>query len=258
VAERIGAAVHCRRLAKTYDSRGAPVPALDPLDLEVAAGQTVALVGPSGCGKSTLLRLLAGLETPSSGSARIGDETPAQLAARGGLSMAFQDAALLPWRSVAGNIALALKLARRPRDPAAIQSLIDLVGLGGFEDRRPAELSGGMRQRAAIARCLISEPELLLLDEPFGAVDDLTRGQLNLDLPALWRARGATALMVTHSVREAVLIADRVLVLSPRPARLVADIDTTFDTPRDAALTLSEPFQHKVRSVTDALTQGAQ
>ena len=223
--------VVCTALAKTYDGTP-PVPALAPFDGTFGAGQTTALVGPSGCGKSTLLRLIAGLEAPSAGTVRIGGDTPAARARQGGIGMAFQDASLLPWRTVRGNVALALRLARKPADAAAVDRLIDLVGLTGFGDARPAALSGGMRQRAAIARCLVTEPGLLLLDEPFAAVDALTRTRLGAELPPLWRARGTTAILVTHSVDEAVALSDRVLVLSPRPARVVADIAT--DTP-DAA-----------------------
>ena len=146
--------------------------------------------------------------------------------------MAFQDPSLLPWRTVRGNIELALSLARRPVDPVAVDQLIALVGLDGFADVRPAELSGGMRQRAAIARALATEPRLLLLDEPFGAVDELTRQQLAQDLPRIWEARGTTTLLVTHSVTEAVMLSDRVIVLSPRPAQVMADIDISLGRPR--------------------------
>ena len=254
---RIGQPVECRGLAKTYGSGPAAVEALLPTDLTFAAGQTTALVGPSGCGKSTLLRLIAGLEAPSAGMISIGGETPAELAGRGGIAMAFQDASLLPWRSVRGNIALALRLTHRKPDEAAVDRLIDLVGLQGFEDRRPAELSGGMRQRVAIARCLVSAPELLLLDEPFGAVDELTRLRLNEDLPALWRGHGTTAIMVTHSVAEAVLLSDRIIVLSPRPASVARDIDVEFSAPRDFTLTQTAEFRETVGDVTAALWSGA-
>ena len=226
-----GRTVLCTGLAKVFDASGDPVPALGPLDATFAAGRTTALVGPSGCGKSTLLRMIAGLERPSVGTIRIGAGTPRDLARRAGLAMAFQDAALLPWRSVRGNVALGLRLARRPADPDRVDRLIGMVGLAGFGDRRPAELSGGMRQRAAIARCLVSAPELLLLDEPFGAVDELTRRRLNRDLPTLWQ--GTTAILVTHSIVEAAMLADRVLILSPRPATIVAEIDIPLSRPRD-------------------------
>ncbi|WP_439524454.1 ABC transporter ATP-binding protein, partial [Marivita sp.] len=195
--------VVCTGLAKTFDGR---IEALRPTDLTFAAGQTTALVGPSGCGKSTLLRLIAGLEDASAGDILIGGQPPAETLRQAGLSVAFQDPSLLPWRSVRGNIELALGLARRPVVPREIEELIQLVGLDGFADTRPAELSGGMRQRAAIARALATQPKLLLLDEPFGAVDELTRQQLAQDLPRLWEARGTTTLLVTHSVGEAVML----------------------------------------------------
>jgi NitT/TauT family transport system ATP-binding protein len=238
--------------------RGAArVPVLGPLSLDFAAGRTTAILGPSGCGKSTLLRLVAGLDAPSRGGVDIGGETPAQVTARAGLAFAFQDAALLPWRTVRGNVALALTLARRAPDPAAVDRLIHLVGLQGWEDRRPAELSGGMRQRAAIARCLATAPGLLLLDEPFGAVDELTRLRLNEDLPRLWEARGTTTLLVTHSVAEAVLLSHRVVVLSARPARVVADLDIALPRPRGRDLTRTPAFHALADRVSAALWDAA-
>ncbi|QYK41474.1 MAG: ABC transporter ATP-binding protein [Paracoccaceae bacterium] len=233
------------------------VQALSPLTLSFAAGRTTALVGPSGCGKSTLLRLIAGLDVPTTGTVAIGDETPAQVTTRAGLAVAFQDAALLPWRTVRGNVALALTLSRRAPDPQAVDRLIHLVGLQGWEDRRPAELSGGMRQRAAIARCLATAPGLLLLDEPFGAVDELTRLRLNEDLPKLWETRGTTTLLVTHSVAEAVLLSDRVIVFSARPARVVADIAIDLPRPRARDLTRTPGFHDLVDRVSAALWDGA-
>jgi NitT/TauT family transport system ATP-binding protein len=215
--------VVCTQLGKTFRLGGREVPAVEPLDLKFAAGQTTALVGPSGCGKSTLLRLVAGLEEPSEGSVLIGGQSPRAVTKQAGLAIAFQDAALLPWLTVRQNVALALRLARRPQDAEKIANLIDLVGLGQFGETRPAELSGGMRQRAAIARCLVTEPGLLLLDEPFGAVDELTRSRLNRELPALWQQRGTTTILVTHSIAEAVALSDRVIVFSPRPARVIGD-----------------------------------
>lgn len=219
-----GPEIRCDGVAKTYGAGPGAVAALAPTDLTFAAGRMTALVGPSGCGKSTLLRMVAGLEVPSAGRITLDGDPPAALQARGELAMAFQDASLLPWRSVRGNVALALKLARQSADPGAVDAMIARVGLAGFEGARPAELSGGMRQRAAIARCLITAPRVLLLDEPFGAVDELTRARLNTDLAPLWQTGGTTVLMVTHSIREAVGMADRVIVLSSRPARVVADL----------------------------------
>lgn len=219
-----GQIVTCTGLSKSFAGGRNPVEAVAACDIEFAAGETTAIVGPSGCGKSTLLRMIAGLEPPSSGTVDIGGETPAKLAKRGALAMAFQDASLLPWRTVEANINLGLRLARKTAEPQQVAHLIDLVGLAGFARTRPAELSGGMRQRAAIARCLITEPELLLLDEPFGAVDAITRKRLGDELPKLWAGMGATTLLVTHSVEEAAKLASRILVLSSRPARVIADI----------------------------------
>ncbi|MGY6548126.1 MAG: ABC transporter ATP-binding protein [Roseinatronobacter sp.] len=217
---RPGPEITCTGLSKHFGA----TQAVAPLDLQLQAGAMTALVGPSGCGKSTLLRMIAGLEAPSEGTISLGGEAPGALQRVGALAMAFQDASLLPWRSVAGNVALARRLARLPADAGAVQDMIARVGLSGFERARPAELSGGMRQRVAIARCLVTDPRVLLLDEPFGAVDELTRARLNVELPPLWQARATTCVMVTHSVREAVALADRVLVFSSRPARVVGDI----------------------------------
>ena len=242
-----GHAIRCRGLAKAFDGLAVH----EPLDLVFAAGQTTALVGPSGCGKSTLLRLIAGLEKPTHGSVTIGSRSPRAIAKEGGLAMAVQDPSLLPWRSVRDNIALGAKLARKSAD--GVDALIELVGLAGFSSHRPAELSGGMRQRAAIARSLISQPEVLLLDEPFGAVDALTRSRLNADLPPLWRNRGTTTVMVTHSVDEALLLSDRVIVLSALPARVLADVSVVFNGPRFAELIGTSAFKAKAEEVLTAL-----
>ena len=237
--------IHCTDITKRFGA----TEAVAPFSVTLAAGQTTALVGPSGCGKSTILRMIAGLEAPDTGTLTLGAEAPGDVARRCALSMAFQDPSLLPWRSVRANIALGAELARKPAD--GVDALIDLVGLGGFGDHRPAELSGGMRQRAAIARSLISAPEVLLLDEPFGAVDAMTRRRLNADLPPLWR--GTTVVLVTHSVQEAVLLSDRVLVLSQRPARTVADIPVTLPAPRDSGLVEAPEFLALTQAVFAAL-----
>lgn len=243
----------CSGLAKTFDGR---TEAVRTTDVTFEAGQTTALVGPSGCGKSTLLRMVAGLETPSSGRILIGGMPPSDTLRNAALSIAFQDPSLLPWRTVRGNIALALSLARRPVDDAEIDQLISLVGLDGFAEARPAELSGGMRQRAAMARALVTRPGLLLLDEPFGAVDELTRHQLAQDLPRIWEARGTTTLLVTHSVTEAVLLSDRVIVLSPRPAEIIADIAIPLDRPREPGIERSSEFGDLTDAVYSALSRG--
>ncbi|MEM8746880.1 MAG: ATP-binding cassette domain-containing protein [Actinomycetota bacterium] len=177
--------VVCTSITKVFGRGDRAVEALAPIDLTLRPGTVTALVGPSGCGKSTLLRVIAGLETATSGTVTIDGENSDRMRRSGEIAVAFQDASLLPWRSVASNIGLALKLARQRQDASRIQDLIDVVGLHGFENAKPAELSGGMRQRAAIARCLVTRPRLLLLDEPFGAVDELTRRRLNLELPPI-------------------------------------------------------------------------
>ncbi|MGA9408846.1 MAG: ABC transporter ATP-binding protein [Roseobacter sp.] len=246
-----GVDVRCSEIAKRFGT----TEAVAPFSVSLVAGQTTALVGPSGCGKSTILRMIAGLEAPDSGNITLGPDTPKDVARRGGLAMAFQDPSLLPWRSVRANIALGAELARKLG--ADVDALIDLVGLKGFADHRPAELSGGMRQRVAIARSLISAPQVLLLDEPFGAVDAMTRRRLNVDLPPLWRSRGTTVVLVTHSVQEAILLSDRVLVLSPRPARLIADISVDLPSARDNSLVATDNFIAVSRAVFAALEEDA-
>ncbi|WIY82930.1 ABC transporter ATP-binding protein [Propionimicrobium sp. PCR01-08-3] len=225
--------VICTSLAKHFPGADGPLPVLEPLDLTLEAGSVTALVGPSGCGKSTLLRIIAGLEQPDTGgSVSIGGDEPLAVRRRGELAIAFQDASLLPWRTAASNVALAQRLARQPVDHERIAGLLETVGLKGFENARPAQLSGGMRQRAAIARCLITRPRLLLLDEPFGAVDELTRKRLNIELPPLWSGTATTTILVTHSISEAVLLADRVLVMSARPGTVIADLPVDLERPR--------------------------
>ena len=208
------------------------VVALDGVDLHVPVGQVVAIVGPSGSGKSTLLRLVAGLLTPDTGTVRVGDrdvEGPDP-----GVGLVFQEPRLLPWRSAIANVAYPLELAGSPRTERAARAreLMALVGLAGFEDALPAQLSGGMRQRVALARALTLEPRVLLLDEPFGALDALTRDRLDAELLGLWERLGATIVIVTHSIPEAVFLADRVVVLSARPGHVVADVPVDLPRPR--------------------------
>lgn len=238
---------------KTFGHGDNAVQAVRDVDLTLEPGSTTALVGPSGCGKSTLLRMIAGLEEPTSGAIRIGNEMPYAVARKGRLSVAFQDPSLLPWLTAASNVALARRLAGLPKDPAKVQKLLSLVGLDGFENKRPAELSGGMRQRCAIARCLATDARLLLLDEPFGAVDEMTRRRLNLELPRVWEGQGTTTLLVTHSVTEAVLLSDRVIVMSHRPARISADIPIHIERPRRASHLSSPEFVALVTQINTAL-----
>ncbi|MBB3181494.1 ABC transporter ATP-binding protein [Variovorax sp. Sphag1AA] len=219
-------------LGKVFDGP-TPVTALQGVDLRVRAGEFVCLLGASGCGKSTLLDILAGLERPSSGKALF-DGRPIQgTDPRRGL--VFQDPALMPWRTIAENVGFGPELRglrRRERRARAVASLAR-VGLAGFEDAYPHQLSGGMRQRAGIARALANEPEVLLMDEPFGAVDHLTRVALQEDLLRLWERERRTIVFVTHDVGEAVFLADRVVLLSPRPGRIHQIFDITVGRPRE-------------------------
>ena len=211
------------------------VQALRDLNLEIGRGQFVSIVGPSGCGKSTFLRLVAGLDQPTSGELRVEGHDPL------GLAFVFQDATLLPWRSVAHNITLPLELRREAADERVAQTL-ELVGLTDFAAAYPAQLSGGMRMRVSIARALVTRPQILLLDEPFGALDEITRQRLNEELLRLWQEDHWTSLFVTHNVSEAVFLSQRVLVMSARPGRILADIPIPFPYPRSAYLRSAPEF----------------
>jgi NitT/TauT family transport system ATP-binding protein len=236
-------------VAKTYPG----VAALAGLTFEARAGETVALIGPSGCGKSTALRLIAGLEPPTEGSiAWPGLKAPAP--APGEIGFVFQEPTLLPWASVADNIALPLRLLRHPRNEAreTVRALIDEVGLTGFEAALPRALSGGMRMRVSLARALASRPSVLLLDEPFGALDEITRQSLNDALLALRAQRPLTILFVTHSVFESVYLANRVLVFSPRPGRIVREL--IIDAPESrAGFRFTAGYSEHCREVSAAL-----
>jgi NitT/TauT family transport system ATP-binding protein len=231
-------------------NRKREIAALEDISLSIPSGEFVALIGPSGCGKSTLLHLVAALETASSGRITIDGESPEALRERHQLGIAFQEHALLPWLTIEANLALPFKIADRAVDRVRIRELIGLVGLSGFEEARPRQLSGGMRQRAAIARSLCLEPRLLLLDEPFGALDAVTRRSMNIELQRIWLQSKLTTILVTHSVDEALFLADRVVVLSGRPGKVVEILDVPFARPRGAECMRTEEFHR----LTDKLT----
>jgi len=231
----------------------APLPALGPISLEIAADEFVCLVGPSGCGKSTLVRIVAGLLAPSAGEATyLGAPITAPL---DDVAIMFQAANLLPWRTVLDNISLPLELAGlpRPQRHQIVRDLLPQLGLQQFERAYPAELSGGMAQRAALGRVIVQAPQVWLLDEPFGALDALTREKLSLELLRLRARSRQTILMVTHDIAEAVLLADRVLVLSPRPGKLVADIAINLPRPRKPDMLYHSDFLRLARQVRAAI-----
>jgi NitT/TauT family transport system ATP-binding protein len=219
--------------------------ALDGIDLEVAAGSFVAILGPSGCGKSTLLRLVSGLETPTAGALEV----------RGKRAFVFQDAHLLPWRTVVDNVALPLELRGTPKNDARrlAEGPLGDVELSDALGRFPDELSGGMRMRVSIARALVTEPELLLLDEPFAALDELTRQRLDERLRALWMKKRTTVLFVTHSLTEAVFLAERAVVLSKRPGRVVLDHTMTLPEARSGKIRTDVGFARETALLYEAL-----
>jgi NitT/TauT family transport system ATP-binding protein len=248
-------AVRAAGVGKTFPTKTGDVVALTGVDLTVAAGEFVSLIGPSGCGKSTLLRLIADLDPATTGELEIFGKSAHQARIDQDYGIAFQQAGLLPWRTVAGNIELPLQLHGFSKSARAsrVAELAELVGLTEFIDRYPDQLSGGMQQRVAIARALAEQPRLLLMDEPFGALDEMTREYLQSELTRIAAETGAAVVFVTHSIPEAVFLSDRVVVMSPRPGRITDILEVGLGETRDEALRESPAYFERVTAVREAL-----
>ena len=242
------AALEITDVSITFASKRGRVSALEGVDLDVQAGEFIILVGPSGCGKSTLLKAVAGLTLPSSGRVRLNGEDVT--GPRQDIGYVFQRAALLEWRSVRGNILLQAEMRGMDSKKAQARAdeLIEMTGLTGFEKALPHELSGGMQQRVSLCRALLHEPRVLLMDEPFGALDALTREKMNVELNRIWAQTGTTVLLVTHSVAEAVYLASRVVVMSPRPGRILEEHRVDLPAERGYAQTLETPEFTRISS----------
>jgi NitT/TauT family transport system ATP-binding protein len=251
------AAVEVLSAEKTYQNG---TRALLPVDLTVREGQFVTLLGPSGCGKSTLLKMIAGLLAPSDGRLLLWRKPVAQVEAAGHrLSFVFQEATLMPWARVLANVRLPLDLAGVPRaeaDARVAEALV-MVGLARFADHRPRELSGGMQMRVSIARSLVTRPTLLLMDEPFGALDEITRNRLDSDLLALWGAKKLTVIFVTHSIHEAVYLSNRVVVMAARPGRIVDEVLIAEPYPRGPEFRVSTAFSRYAKQLQDSLLRAS-
>jgi NitT/TauT family transport system ATP-binding protein len=234
------------------------VVALQDIDLEIAPGEFVSLIGPSGCGKSTLLRIVGDLIEPTTGDVVVNGKRAHQARLDRDYGIVFQDAVLFDWRTVAKNIGLPLEMMRWSRRKRAerVQEMLELVELTGFGDHHPWQLSGGMQQRVAIARALAFHPPLLLMDEPFGALDEMTRERLNLELLRIWEASGSTVIFVTHSIAEAVFLSTRVVVMSPRPGRIAGVVDVDLPQPRGMETREQPRFAELVRDVRRRLRAG--
>ena len=251
------AAVEVSGLSLTFQTADAPVVALDNIDLAIRRGEFVSLIGPSGCGKTTLLRIIADLATPTAGKITVNGVSATAARVARAYGYVFQAPALYAWRNVVRNVMLPLEIMGVPaaERKARAAKYLDMVGLGGFERKFPWQLSGGMQQRVSIARALAFEPELLLMDEPFGALDEITRDHLNDQLLRLWERTGKTVVFVTHSISEAVFLSNRIVVMSPRPGRILEVIDS--DLPADRRLDIRESTRflevaHRVRQALHA------
>jgi len=239
---------------KFYETRSGSTHALDNVSLDVREGEFLCILGPSGCGKSTLLWSMAGLHALSGGEVKLGSETITQPHPE--IAVIFQDANLLPWRNLAKNIALPFELKRKPPDQARIDSLLERVNLKGFENKFPRELSGGMQQRASIVRSLAVDPSVLLMDEPFGALDAFTRDEMNLLIQEIWMETRKTIVFVTHSISEAIFLADRVVVMSARPGRIASIYDIDIPRPRPVDIQTKPDFIARVLEIKGSIDHG--
>jgi NitT/TauT family transport system ATP-binding protein len=248
--------VSLKEVSKEFGTGG--VRALQAIGIEIAEGEFVSLIGPSGCGKSTLLRIIGDLIQPTGGDVVVNGKSAHQARLDRDYGIVFQDAVLFDWRTVAKNIGLPLEMMGwdRRRRSDRVKELIDLVELSGFEGHHPWQLSGGMQQRVSIARALSFDPPLLLMDEPFGALDEMTRERLNLELLRIWEASGSTVVFVTHSISEAVFLSTRVVVMSPRPGRIVDIVDVDLPQPRTSETREAARFAELIRDVRRVLRSG--
>ncbi|MBX5473439.1 MAG: ABC transporter ATP-binding protein [Thermoleophilia bacterium] len=249
----VPAVVRIEKVTKTFAQGN--VTALQDIDLELAPGEFVSLIGPSGCGKSTLLRVIGDLVEPTSGTVTVNGKSARQARNDGDYGIVFQDAVLFEWRTVAKNIALPLEMLGwdRARRRQRVEEMLDLVELSAFANHHPWQLSGGMQQRVAIARALAFEPALLLMDEPFGALDEMTRERLNLELLSIWEKAGSTVVFVTHSISEAVFLSTRVVVMSPRPGRIAGVVEIDLPYPRTVETREEPRFFELVTEVRELL-----
>lgn len=242
------ATISIRDVTISYESSHQSVKAVDSFSLDVRRGEFVSLVGPSGCGKSTLLHAVAGLLDIGSGTLTVDGVPPTVARYNGQIGLVQQDSSLLPWRDVVSNIRLLLELTHRAGKDTdeTIRELVSLVGLSGFEKAKPSELSGGMRQRVALARALALDPVILLMDEPFGALDEITRHRMGAELTRIWETSRPTVLFVTHSLEEALFLGDRIIMLSSRPATIWEEVDVAYERPRRPDLRSTEAFTRQV------------
>ncbi|MDR7419378.1 MAG: ABC transporter ATP-binding protein [Armatimonadota bacterium] len=253
-----GVAITLERVNMAFDQHGAPLHVISDLNLTVRQGEFVVLLGPSGCGKSTLLRLVADILQPTTGTITVLGKTPAEARRERALGFVFQQPVLLPWLTAEDNVGLPLRIGgwgQRHTPAATPAELLRLVGLEGFNRARPGQLSGGMQQRVSIARALVSNPRILLMDEPFGALDAITRDRLNEELLRIWSAVGCTIIFVTHSIAEAVYLPNRVVVLSPRPASIRRTVEITLPYPRLPAMKDTPQFLEHSAALRAALEE---